>query len=825
MLQKLLGDDNKKFVKRAQKIVIKINELETEMKDLSDDQLFSKTKEFRSRLKDGETLDDLLPEAFATVREVALRTTGLRPYDVQLVGGILMHQGIITEMKTGEGKTLVATLPTYLHALEEKGAHVVTVNDYLSRRDAVWVGQIHSKLGLTIGAISSGESFLYDETADVDHDAERDEIAEYKVQYDFLRDVTRKEAYEADITYGTNSEFGFDYLRDNLEFNKDNLRQREHNFAIVDEVDSVLIDEARTPLIISSQAEESGDLYRQFAQIAKQLKEEDDYTKDEKYKAVNLTDDGIMKVEKILGIDNLYTEKGIKFVHHLESAVRAHALFHKEKEYVVKDGQIVIVDESTGRLQPGRRWSDGMHQALEAKEGLSIQNESKTVASVTYQNYFRMYDVLTGMTGTAESSKEEFFKVYSLDVAVVPTNKPITRIDNNDLIFQSVKGKFTAIARKVKELQKKGQPVLIGTVSIESSEALSEFLKKEGVKHEILNAKNHEREGEIVADAGRKGSVTVATNMAGRGVDIKLGGAHATKEEYEDVLGLGGLFVIGTERHDARRIDNQLRGRSGRQGDAGETQFYVSMEDSLARVFASDAAKAMMSKLGVADDEPIGAKLISKSLEAAQTRIEGFNFDSRKHVLQYDDVLNTQRTAVYEMRKELLVGGTEEIAQIFDAMREGDTQFSTALDAKISELGEERLYKIARDVYLQAINTFWMEHLETMDYIRSSVKLRSYGQHDPLVEYKKEGSVHYKRMREEIVNAVKDTIEKISSEKVFEVESRALQAETDANKVIDKSGDDQPAAQTVVNKDKDNIGRNDPCHCGSGKKYKKCHGA
>lgn len=825
MLQKLLGDDNKKFVRKAQKIVNQINDLEEEFKALPDDELFSKTAEFKKRLKEGESLDDLLPEAFATVRETAFRTTGLRPYDVQLVGGILMHQGIITEMKTGEGKTLVATLPTYLHALSGRGAHVVTVNDYLARRDAVWVGQVHAKLGLSIGVISSGESHLYDQTADAEHDEERDESAEYKVQYEFLRDVTRKEAYAADITYGTNSEFGFDYLRDNLEFNKDNLRQREHNFAIVDEVDSVLIDEARTPLIISSQAEESGDLYRQFAEIAKKLKEEDDYTKDEKYKAINLTDDGIMKVEGILGIDNLYTEKGIKFVHHLESAVRAHALFHKEKEYVVKDGQIIIVDESTGRLQPGRRWSDGMHQALEAKEGLPIQKESKTVASVTYQNYFRMYDILTGMTGTAESSKEEFFKVYDLDVAVVPTNRPVTRIDNNDLIFQTVRGKFMAIARKVKELQKKGQPVLIGTVSIESSEALSEFLKKEGVKHEILNAKNHEREGEIIADAGRKGAVTVATNMAGRGVDIKLGGAHATKEEYGEVLGLGGLFVIGTERHDARRIDNQLRGRSGRQGDAGETQFYVSMEDSLARVFASDAAKAMMSRLGVAEDEPIGAKLISKSLESAQTRIEGFNFDSRKHILQYDDVLNTQRTAVYEMRRGLLVGEQEDIKNIFEGMREGDQQFSTALDTKVKELGEDRLYNLARNIYLQSINTFWMEHLETMDYIRSSVKLRSYGQRDPLVEYKKEGSTHYKRMREEIVNAVKDTIEKISVEKVFELDRRAAEAEQRANKVIDQSGDDQPAAQTVVKTDDESIGRNDPCHCGSGKKYKKCHGA
>ncbi len=826
MLKKLLGDDNAHLIRKAQKIVKEINAFEPAMRDLSDEELFGKTQVFKERLASGETLDDILTEAFATVREVAVRETGLRPYDVQLIGGILMHQGTITEMKTGEGKTLVATMPTYLHALSGKGAHVVTVNDYLSRRDAVWVGQIHARLGMSIGIINSQESFLYDIDARAEHDEERDEVGGYKIVHDFLKPCSRKEAYAADITYGTNNEFGFDYLRDNLEFNPDNLRQRGYNFAIVDEVDSVLIDEARTPLIISSAAADSDKMYSEFAKIAKQLQPEKHYTKDEKYKAINLTDEGIEEVEQILGVQNLYTEGGIKYVHHLESAVRAEALFDREKDYVVQNGEIVIVDEFTGRLQPGRRWSDGMHQAIEAKEGITVQKESKTVASVTFQNYFRMYDTLTGMTGTAESSKEEFFKVYQLDVAVVPTNKPITRIDNTDLIFQTENGKFTALARKVKELQKKGQPVLIGTVAIESSERLSEFLKKEGIKHEILNAKNHEREGEIVADAGRKGAVTVATNMAGRGVDIKLGGAQATQEEYEEVLSLGGLYVIGTERHDARRIDNQLRGRSGRQGDAGETQFYVSMQDSLMRVFAGDAVKNMMGKMGLAEDEAIKHKMISKSLESAQTRIEGFNFDSRKHVLQYDDVLNTQRTAVYEKRRVMLVGETESIAAVFDEFAARDEKFSKAYIEKREILGDERFFKVARDIYLQTINTFWMEHLETMDYIRSSVKLRSYGQRDPLVEYKKDGLVFYKQMLVDIDNTVMDTVERISTDAVFELEKRAAEAAAEAERIIDGSGkvDESTKAKPKTKKKEDTIGRNDPCHCGSGKKYKKCHG-
>jgi len=645
--------------------------------------------------------------------------------------------------------------------------------------------------------------------------------------YDFLKPCTRKEAYAADITYGTNNEFGFDYLRDNLEFNVNNLRQRGYNFAIVDEVDSVLIDEARTPLIISTTAQDSDKLYSEFSKIAKRLKLEDHYTKDEKYKAINLTDAGIEEVERMLGVENLYTEKGIKYVHHLESAVRAEALFEREKDYVVKNNEIIIIDEFTGRMQPGRRWSDGMHQAIEAKEGITVQKESKTVASVTFQNYFRQYDTLTGMTGTAESSKEEFFKVYQLDVAVVPTNKPIARIDNTDLIFQTENGKFIALARKVKELQQKGQPVLIGTVSIENSEKLSAFLSKEGIKHEILNAKNHEREGEIVADAGRKGVVTVATNMAGRGVDIKLGGAQATDAEYQEVLDLGGLYVMGTERHDARRIDNQLRGRSGRQGDAGETQFYVSMEDSLMRVFAGDTVKGMMGKMGLAEDEAITAKVISKSLESAQTRIEGFNFDSRKHVLQYDDVLNTQRTAVYGKRRTMLSGSEEEVLSVFDEFAERDEKFKKSYTDKKEILGDKRFSEVGRDVYLQTINTYWMEHLETMEYIRASVKLRSYGQRDPLVEYKKDSSVFYKQMLVDIDNSVMDTLEKINTDAVFELDRRAAEVAAEAEKIIDGSGkvDESTKPKPKVAKKEDQIGRNDPCHCDSGKKFKKCHGA
>src|SRR3989339_754919 len=604
LLTKIFGDPNLKVLKDLQPTVDKINGLEEGMKSLTDEALKNKTIEFKDRLDKGETVDDLLPEAFAVVREASIRATGMRHFDVQLVGGIVLHQGKIAEMRTGEGKTLVATLPVYLNALEGKGVHVVTVNDYLSRRDAVWMGQVYSALGLSIGIINSEQSYLYDSTH-TELDKERDEEGSYKIVDEFLRPCTRKEAYGADITYGTNNEFGFDYLRDNIEYRKEQIPQREYNFAIVDEIDSILIDEARTPLIISTPTTDSEDLYAQFAKIATKMIRDTDFEVEEKFKAVTLTDAGVEKAEKILGIENIYTEKGIKFVHHLETAVRAKALFNANKEYVVKEGEIIIVDEFTGRLQPGRRWSEGLHQAIEAKEGLKVQKESRTYASITFQNYFRLYKKLSGMTGTAHSSSEEFYKVYGLETVVIPTHQDIQRKDQDDLIFQTETGKFKALAKKVKELNKTGQPVLIGTVSIDKNELLSQYLKAEGIKHELLNAKNHENEGEIIAQAGEKGRVTVATNMAGRGVDIKLGGIPMTPEKYKEVKSLGGLFVMGTERHESRRIDNQLRGRSGRQGDPGETQFFVSLEDTLMRVFAPDSIKGLMGRFGIAEDEPM----------------------------------------------------------------------------------------------------------------------------------------------------------------------------------------------------------------------------
>jgi preprotein translocase subunit SecA len=740
------GGENTRSLKRIEAIVKQINALESEIETLSDEELAQKTNEFKKRLEN-ESLDDLLPGAFAVVREAAKRTLKQRHFDVQLMGGIALHQGNIAEMKTGEGKTLSATLPAYLNALTGKGVHVVTVNDYLSRRDAVWMGQVYASLGLSVGVINDQTSYIYD-PGHIDKDAERDETGAFRVVYEFLRPCERREAYAADITYGTNNQFGFDYLRDNTVYNPSAIRQREHAFAIVDEIDSILIDEARTPLIISAPAAESEDFYKTFADIARKFNSGSDYVVDEKLRAVTLTDDGIEKAERILGIDNIYTDKGIKHVHHLETAVRAKALFERDKEYVVRDGQIVIVDEFTGRLQPGRRWAEGLHQAIEAKEGVSIQRESRTVASITFQNYFRMYDKLSGMTGTASTSQEEFYKVYGLNVIVIPPNVPSKRLDKNDLIFQTEEGKFKAIARTVREVNKKGQPVLIGTVSIEKNELLSAYLKREGVAHEILNAKNHEREGEIIAQAGRKGSVTIATNMAGRGVDIKLGGSPGSPEAYEEVKSSGGLFVVGTERHEARRIDNQLRGRSGRQGDPGETQFFVSLEDSLMRVFASGTIKGMMGRFGIPEDQPIENKLITRSLETAQTRIEGHHFDSRKIVLEYDDVLNHQRNAVYERRRRILMGTAEQLDTEVTVLTEGDEKMQTLLHEKKESLGDDEYYSALRRLFLQAIDMLWIEHLEVMEYTRGSVNLRAYGQRDPLLEYRKEGLRLFKEMQE-----------------------------------------------------------------------------
>jgi preprotein translocase subunit SecA len=689
-------------------------------------------------------------------------------------------------------------------------------------------------------------------------DKERDITGGFKVVHEYLRPCTRREAYSADITYGTNNEFGFDYLRDNLEYSPDKLRQRDPYYAIVDEIDSILIDEARTPLIISAPTRDAEALYRQFSDLANTLTQETDYTVDEKRNSIALTSSGIEKAEKALGVDNIYTDKGIKYVHHLETAVKAKALYHKDKEYVVKDNEIVIVDEFTGRLQPGRRWSDGLHQAVEAKERVRIQQESRTYASITFQNFFRMYPYLGGMTGTATTSAEEFYKVYGLEVYSVPTNKPAIRIDKNDQIFRTEVGKFKAIARKVKEIHSKGQPVLIGTVSIEKNELLSQFLRAEGISHEVLNAKNHEREAEIIAQAGKKGAVTIATNMAGRGVDIKLGGNPNTAELADEIRSLGGLFVMGTERHEARRIDNQLRGRSGRQGDPGETQFYVSLEDSLMRIFASDTLKSMMGRLGVAEDEAIEHRIISRALENAQTKIEGFNFDSRKHVLEFDDVINKQRKSIYDKRRKILMGSIDDVESVLKDILEDkdlgirnselgignvklssgvnstqDTELDSAnsslviLDSKYKEFGRELFLQAMRIVLLQSIDMYWVEHLEVMDYTRSSVNLRAYGQRDPLIEYKKEGLRLFKEMQ----LAMKGQVEKMlphvtpvingQAEKIATEEQRNLR-EVRENAVI--IGEKDGSSSVSNSKNEPQVGRNDPCPCGSGKKYKKCHG-
>ena len=832
-LKKSIGDISKKILREIAPIVEEVNGLEADISALSDEELKGKTEHFRKELADGKTLDDILPEAYATVREVTKRVLGQRHYDVQIMGGIVLHRGDIAEMRTGEGKTQVATLPVYLNALSGKGVHVVTVNDYLARRDAVWMGQIYSFLGLSVGVINGGEtSFMYDPTHQ-EKDKERDDVGAYKVVHEFLKPCTRREAYAADITYGTNNEYGFDYLRDNIEYEEARLRQRGFNYAVVDEIDSILIDEARTPLIISAPADDSQNLYSTFTKIAASLKVDEDYTVDEKMRAISLTDEGIEKAEKMLGIDNIYTERGIKYVHHLELAVRAKALFECDKEYVIKDGEVIIVDEFTGRLQPGRRWSEGLHQAIESKEGVKIQQESRTFASITFQNYFRMYDKLSGMTGTAMTSSEEFYKVYGLETVAVPTNVPPKRLDDNDLIFQTENGKFAAVARKVKELHDKGQPVLIGTVSIEKNELLSAYLKREGIPHEILNAKNHDREGEVIAQAGKLGNVTIATNMAGRGVDIKLGGAEATKEEADHIRELGGLFVLGTERHEARRIDNQLRGRSGRQGDPGETQFFVSLEDTLMRVFATDTIKNMMGRFGIPEDEPIENRMITRSLESAQTKIEGFNFDSRKQVLSFDDVLNQQRQSIYDQRRDILLGSDEEIAELLEELlnaeevMEGDEKaeidVKKAIEEKKEALGDTEFYKVVRRIMLQTSDMLWLEHLEMMDYLRSSVNLRAYGQRDPLGEYRKEGLRLFRELEAAFAGNVLKMIPNITTGAFVQEEQKMREVHKKAQ-AIGASGVTSGSTGVSVKRHEEKVGRNDPCPCGSGKKYKKCHG-
>ena len=819
MLSFIFGNKDKKIVQDLGKKVEEINALEKDLTVLGDVELRLKTEELKGELAKGKTLDDILPQAFALAREASRRTLGERHYDVQLIGGMLLHNHKIAEMRTGEGKTLVATLPAYLNALEGKGVHVVTVNDYLARRDAVWMGQVYSLLGLSVGVINHDSSYLYD-PAHKEVDNERDEVGAYKIKYEFLRPCTRHEAYMADITYGTNSEYGFDYLRDNIEYEANALRQRDLHYAIVDEIDSILIDEARTPLIISAPTVESEDLYVKFSKIVLNFKKDVDYTVDEKMKAIQLTQEGMTLAEKLLGIDNIYTEKGIKYVHHLETAVRAKALYELDKAYVVKDGEVIIVDEFTGRLQPGRRWSEGLHQAIEAKEGVPVQKESRTFASITYQNYFRMYKKIGGMTGTAKTNEEEFFKVYHLDVVAVPTNRVIARKDHNDLIFQTEIGKWKALAKKIKELHSNGQPILVGTVSIDKNELLSEFLTREGVPHTMLNAKNHEKEGEIVANAGKKGAVTIATNMAGRGVDIKLGGIPFEKDKAEEVKNIGGLFVLGTERHEARRIDNQLRGRSGRQGDPGETQFFVSLEDSLMRIFASDTIKGMMSRLKIPEDEAIENSFITRALENAQTKIEGFNFDARKNILEYDDVLNHQRKAIYERRRNILHGVKEKLEiEYSEILAFANDEEGATIIKKREELGDEEFLAVLRRLILQSMDMFWVDHLEMMDYLRSSVNLRAYGQRDPLIEYKRESLRLFKDLQVAIMDQVIRLIPHIVSN-AFKEEEERMKKVVEQAQIVNSENKGNVSNAPVVTGQK--VGRNDICPCGSGKKWKKC---
>jgi preprotein translocase subunit SecA len=898
ILNKFLGDANERKLKKLQPLVDQINQLEPQFESFSNEQLKEKTEEFKHRIQKqkGERfftkkvenyspsiLDEILPEAFALVREAAKRTLGQRHFDVQLIGGIVLHQGQIAEMKTGEGKTLAATLAIYLNALTGKGVHVVTVNDYLARRDTNWMGPIYHLLGLSCACLNHEKAYLFDLQTTPDKN-------EVTVEMENLREVSRKEAYLADITYGTNNEFGFDYLRDNMAPTLEMMVQREPHFAIIDEVDSILIDEARTPLIISMPDAESTKMYQQFSRIVPQLKENIDYNVDEKMRVATLTEEGIAKVEKMLGMDNIYQEGGIRYVHHLEQALRAQVLFKRDRDYVVKDGQVIIVDEFTGRLMPGRRYSDGLHQALEAKEGVQVQQESRTLASITFQNYFRMYPKLAGMTGTAITSAEEFHKVYGLEVVVVPTNKPMIRQDLPDSVYKTERGKFQAIVREIKKRHQKGQPVLVGTVSIEKNELLSALLKKEGIPHQVLNAKNHEQEAKIIAQAGKKGAVTVATNMAGRGVDIILGGRPDEKKkegvpeatlpnhqdswqrQHDEVVALGGLHVIGTERHEARRIDDQLRGRAGRQGDPGSSQFFVSLEDDLMRIFGGDRVRSMMEMLKVPEDQPIENRFVSKAIESAQAKIEGYNFDIRKHVLEYDDVMNKQRETIYKKRKEVLTKKNikseilamirneiekivqfhtqapepenwsyEEISEIIksifaapDNLHQTLRDFNDpaemteyliklaeeAYQKKEQELKEENMRQIEKFVLLRSIDALWMDHIDNMDHLRDSVRLRAYGQKDPLVEYKNEGMRLFQRLLAAIQSTAVNTIYKVAL-------APALQQDVVASSARGAAKTRLPAGQESRGKHK--IGRNDPCPCGktdpnTGKpiKYKKC---
>ncbi|MCK5044747.1 preprotein translocase subunit SecA [Candidatus Parcubacteria bacterium] len=797
------GED--KHLKKIQPLVEEINSLESKFEGFSDGELKGKATEFKERIVNGESLDILLSEAFAVVREAAKRTLQQRHYDVQLIGGIILHQGRIAEMKTGEGKTLSSTLAVYLNALEQKGVHVITVNDYLTKRDMVWMGQVYHLLGLSIGCIVHDAAYIYDPTLDKENDEARDLTGGFKVIESYLKPVSRKEAYQADVTYGTNNEFGFDYLRDNMVYDAEARTQREFNYAVVDEIDSILIDEARTPLIISAPDTEATKTYGEFAKIIPHLKEDADYSIDEKLKAVTLTEEGVEKVEKILGMENIYEEKGIKYLHHLEQALRAQALFKKDKDYTVREGQIIIVDEFTGRLLPGRRYSGGLHQAIEAKEGAKVQPESMTLASITFQNYFRMYKKLAGMTGTALTSAEEFDKVYGLEVTAIPTNKPMLREDLSDRVYKTRDGKFKAVVAAIKERHEKDQPILVGTVSIERNEYLGKLLEREGIPHKILNAKRHEQEGEIIAQAGKKGAVTIATNMAGRGVDITLGGNPA--QDMEEIAKIGGLHIIGTERHEARRIDNQLRGRAGRQGDPGSSQFFISLEDDLLRIFGGDKIKSLMEMLKIPEDEPIEVKLISGAIESAQSKIEGMNFDLRKHLLDYDDVLNKHREVVYKKRAEVLEKFEQgRLKAYVMELAEKQGQNKEDYEKKEAEIGTENMRRIEKIVCLRTLDFFWMDHLEAMDHLRDSVRLRAYGQQDPLIEYKNEGHRMFRNFL--------DTVESAIVKNIFA-------ANLPSQPSVPMFSEPSTSASSKTPLDK-KAGRNDPCPCGSGKKYKKC---
>ncbi len=881
IIRQFVGSKNERELKKIQPVVAAVNALEPRISSLSNEQLQAKTAEFKQRFAEGTSLDDLLPEAFAVVREAGKRVLDMRHFDVQLIGGYVLHSGKISEMKTGEGKTLVATLPAYLNAIGGAGVHVVTVNDYLAKRDAEWMGRLYKFLGLTVGVVRHG-----------------------------VEDEEKQRAYRDDITYGTNSEFGFDYLRDNMKFDVAHCVQRGHNFAIVDEVDSILIDEARTPLIISGPSEESTDKYYRIDKVVPKLRRDIDYQVDEKHRTVTLTEEGVARAEGFLNVGNLYDPANMEYLHHINQGLKAHTLFKRDADYVVKDGEVMIVDEFTGRLMPGRRWSDGLHQAVEAKEGLKIQQENQTLATITYQNYFRMYKKLAGMTGTAETEAEEFLKIYKLEVMTIPTNRPMRRIENPDMIYRTEREKFEAAVQEIKKCNENGQPALVGTITIERSEKLSSLLKRAGIKHVVLNAKYHEKEAEIVAQAGRKGAVTIATNMAGRGTDILLGGnpeflgrdllrrqdiepAQATPEqwsaaiakvkpeidrEHDEVVALGGLHIIGTERHEARRIDNQLRGRSGRQGDPGSSRFYVSLEDDLMRIFAADRISGIMQRLGMEEGVPIESRFVSKQIENAQKRVEGQNFSYRKHVLEYDDVMNKQREAIYGLRKQLLEGedqkeyllniadeimqglvamhaskdahpgewdldalGTAVLRQFgFDYKTEGidparmsSIELEDALVAKSHEKYEQKEAIIGatnmryheRMLMLQIVDSHWKDHLLAMDHLKEGIGLRGYAQRDPLVEYKKES---YELFEDLMSRIEEDTlrflfllqpVEQKKQEEVIERKARRQQFITS-----NQGGNGSDGAASQVKRDSPKVGRNDPCPCGSGKKYKKCHG-